>query len=135
MTQAGMASAVPPIVSDINSVHDPLCFGPIMNTLNSVFDVTMGYTTNIPSFGSDWGFVMAFNTKNPEEDPNEWRVPSAKSIDASLSAQLGDDSNSLKHYDGETHCRMFSLPKPLRMYLDAEKRIMTKDNPIYMYQG
>eukprot|EP00523_Entomoneis_sp_CCMP467_P016408 CAMPEP_0168783818 /NCGR_PEP_ID=MMETSP0725-20121227/9894_1 /TAXON_ID=265536 /ORGANISM="Amphiprora sp., Strain CCMP467" /LENGTH=366 /DNA_ID=CAMNT_0008833831 /DNA_START=33 /DNA_END=1134 /DNA_ORIENTATION=- len=137
VTQAGMASAVPATVSDLDSVEDTMSFGPIVNTLGSVFDVSLGYTTNIPSFGSDWGFVMAYNTQQQsrEIDASTWQTPPAEAIDSLLKTQLGDELDSLKHYDGLTHCRMFALPKPLRTYVKADKRIMTKSNPIFMYSG
>eukprot|EP00522_Entomoneis_paludosa_P005507 CAMPEP_0172450526 /NCGR_PEP_ID=MMETSP1065-20121228/8828_1 /TAXON_ID=265537 /ORGANISM="Amphiprora paludosa, Strain CCMP125" /LENGTH=349 /DNA_ID=CAMNT_0013202315 /DNA_START=167 /DNA_END=1216 /DNA_ORIENTATION=+ len=136
VTQAGMASSVPAVLSEAEAADQPTCFAPILNTLGSVFDVSLGYTTNIPSFGSDWGFVMAYNTNTPQESNQEWSAPATEMIDALLDQQLGtDQAAALKHYDGLTHCRMFALPKPLRTYLSTEKRIMTKDNPIYMYSG
>jgi spermidine synthase len=60
VTQAGMAESVPsaPFMPDQD---DPSCHAPIYNTLRSVFSTVQLYTTNIPSFGSDWGFVLASN--------------------------------------------------------------------------
>jgi spermidine synthase len=60
VTQAGMAESVPsaPFMKDHD---DPSCHAPIYNTLRSVFSTVQLYTTNIPSFGSDWGFVIASN--------------------------------------------------------------------------
>ncbi len=37
------------------------------------------------------------------------------------------------HCDGVVHRRMFSLSKPLREMMKMDDRVMTIDNPIYMY--
>ena len=132
VTQAGMASSVPMKVDDAK-VEESMSFAPITNTLSAVFEVAMPYSVNIPSFGSDWGFVMAFHSDDEKSAVDSWRSPSARSIDRLLTNQLTDGPDSLQHYDGITHCRMFSLTKPLRIYLNQDKRIMTKDNPIYMF--
>jgi hypothetical protein len=39
----------------------------------------------------------------------------------------------LRYYDGLSHRRMFSLPKPLRENMKKDRRIMTKENPVFMY--
>lgn len=132
VTQAGMASAVPLHASKVDA-DDAMCFAPICNTLASVFDVAMPFTVNIPSFGCDWGFVMAFNTDDPTGASTALRSPAIQTIDDLLEQQLSEGKDSLRHYDGITHWRMFALTKPLRMYLGTDKRIMTKDNPIYMF--
>lgn len=121
------------------------CFGPIINTLKAVFDRTIPYSTNVPSFGSDWGFVLAYS------DSFEAVVKRKKEIDfANVPVNLVDDTlkaliyedvykeqdfdnEELKFYDGTTHRRMFALPKPLRTALRADERVMTRDNPVFMY--
>ncbi|KAL7578412.1 hypothetical protein ACA910_012809 [Epithemia clementina (nom. ined.)] len=132
VTQAGMASVVPSITANSN-LEDAMCFAPIRNTLASVFDVAMPYKVNIPSFGTDWGFVMAFNSDDPAGSSNSWRLPSVQMIDNLLDQQLSEGSASLQHYDGITHCHLFAVTKSFRKYLETDKRIMTKENPIYMF--
>jgi spermidine synthase len=132
-TQAGMAESVP---ADLDSVaqNDPSCFAPICNTLNEVFDCVVPYSSNIPSFGSDWGYVMAFTNKNVVSTVEAWcRVSHRGMIDELIEQYITGGSQSLQWYDEITHMTMFNLAKPLRKYMSKDKRIMTKDNPIFMF--
>ena len=132
-TQAGMAESVP---ADFDTVaqNDPSCFAPICNTLQTVFDCVVPYSSNIPSFGADWGFVMAFVNAGVVNSIDDWiRVPMRGSIDGLIEKFVSGGSNSLKWYDEITHFTMFNLAKPLRKYMNKDKRIMTKDNPIFMF--
>ena len=140
VTQSGCADSIPAPFA-VGGEHDTACYGPIINTLGTVFDCVVPYSTNIPSFGGDWGFTMAFNAPRriegdiPDEVREElitgWTNASNDVIDGLLDDHIGCDV--LKYYDGETHKGMFSLTKPLRTSLKEDKRIMTKDNPIFMY--
>lgn len=148
VTQAGCADSIPPQHA-LDGAQDTACFGPIQNTLRTVFDCVVPYSVNIPSFGSDWGFVMAFNgpagsgnlTSDEKNDlVSAWTEMSKATIDSLIERRLtkneGDEDGSddlLKFYDGVVHRRMFALTKPLRKSLKLDKRIMTKDNPIFMY--
>lgn len=38
-----------------------------------------------------------------------------------------------EYYDEETHRCMFSLEKQVRKGLEAEKRVITMDNPVFMF--
>jgi len=130
VTQAGTADAVP--MPHANSGDkDTTCFGPIRNTLKEVFSCVLPYTQSIPSFGADWGYVMAFNGASTGED--DWRTMSTESIDKLIQEQISGGDASLKMYDGITHIRMFHLTKAVRKQLSEDKRIMTKDQPIFMY--
>lgn len=189
VTQSGLAESVPTVIGGGSSgsaaaaahsdsaddvVIDPMCFAPIYNTLQTAFDCVVPYSMNIPSFGSDWGFNMAFqcsiersngdsrseNNGNGSKSTNspiaveiaDWKLPSKRGrqggagssdnniIDELIVMQItgaggssSSSSPSLKYYDGETHVRMFHLPKPLRTYMQNDDRIITRDNPIYMY--
>mmetsp|Transcript_26758 Transcript_26758/g.79080 ORF Transcript_26758/g.79080 Transcript_26758/m.79080 type:complete len:361 (-) Transcript_26758:1169-2251(-) len=148
VTQAGSADSIPPQHA-LEGERDTTCFGPIRNTLGSVFDCVVPYSVNIPSFGSDWGFVMAFNdpkgsaTLTPDEKEglvSAWTDLSKRAIDSLIQVRItksevanGCYSDQLKFYDGVTHRRMFALPKPLRDCLKTDERIMTKENPVFMY--
>ena len=142
VTQAGTADTVPsPTVA--GGLSDS--FGPIANTLGAVFDCIVPYTINIPSFGGDWGFVMAFNSKNknPKQATMDAMLQPIDKIDSMISSRIGDlndienstkDGHSyLRHYDGMAHHRMCFLPKLLRTIVEDEDRVITKDNPIFMY--
>lgn len=125
VTQAGMADAIPSSMFS-KGEQDTSCYGPIRNTLATVFNAVVPYSSNIPSFGSDWGFVMAYNNGGGDEESLSSRV------DELLKQQFGGN-DPLKFYDQVTHARMFNLTKPLRKSLEEDKRIMTKENPIFMY--
>lgn len=132
-TQAGMAESVP---ADLDSVaqNDPSCFAPICNTLNEVFDCVVPYSSNIPSFGSDWGYVMAFTNANVANTIEAWsRVSQRGMIDDLIEQYVTGGAQSLQWYDEITHLTMFNLAKPLRKYMAKDKRIMTKENPIFMF--
>jgi spermidine synthase len=137
VTQAGTADSIP--ATDAFEV-DPACFSPIYNTLKSAFDCVVPYSANIPSFGSDWGFVMAF--QNPGRNGSnagavdleeDWKVPPKGSMDGLIEKQIIGGPDALSFYDGITHLSMFALSKPLRKFMKKEDRIMTRDNPIFMY--
>jgi hypothetical protein len=42
-------------------------------------------------------------------------------------------SEVLKHYDGVSHRGLFALSKMLREAMKSDERIMTVENPIFMY--
>jgi len=132
VTQSGTADAIPYKIMENGheKVPDCMAYGPIRNTLAAVFGEALCYTTHIPSFGGDWGFIMA--TTSPKGS-SDWKKPSYETIDNLIERQIEGGAESLRHYDGETHQRMFALTKALRKYLATEKRIMTKDDPIYMF--
>jgi len=149
VTQSGMAEAIPVANRRFINVDDPSCFAPIHNTLNTAFDCVIPYSVNIPSFGSDWGFNMAFRSESAtsvsprgeasysivEQQKEEWQYPSHKgrNIDELIERHIAKGADALQFYDGITHLTMFSLSKPLRRYMDNDKRVITRDDPIFMY--
>ena len=134
VTQSGMAESVP--AASVAEV-DPSCYAPIFNTLKASFDCVVPYSTNIPSFGSNWGFILAFQNGSKSEAAakleDNWKVPERDLIDILIEKQITGGSDALKFYDGMTHLSLFALSKPLRNYMAKDNRIMTKDNPIFMY--
>ena len=155
VTQAGAADAVPyQLVQEHDNANATgMSLGPICNTLSTVFAHVLPYSTHIASFAGDWGFVMAWQSKctTTNGDKNNtlpisaitttttadnqinWKQPSYETINGLIQQQIRGGSTALRHYDGESHSRMFALTKPLRQYLAEETRIMTKDNPIYTF--
>jgi spermidine synthase len=139
VTQAGTAESIPAAGNETLE-SDPSCYSPIYNTLKSAFDFAVPYSTNIPSFGGDWGFVMAFQNSDSDGSSagvlsmeEDWKVPLKGLIDGLVEKQIIGGSDSLSFYDGVTHLRMFALSKPLRKFMKKDDRIMTRDNPIFMY--
>lgn len=125
VTQAGMADSIAP--PDLEALAS---FAPIRNTLSTVFDAVYSYAVNIPSFGGDWGFILAYRNLDKSVD---WTRPQAGEIDSLIERCISGGSDALRFYDGTTHMRIFALTKPFRKYLAKDDRIMTRDNPIFMY--
>jgi len=113
------------------------CFTAIHNTLKSSFDHVAAFATAIPSFGSDWGFNLAWNGPLRESFGDApLRDPAyVATVDAKLQDCISqdDDLGPLKHYDAQTHASLFNLSKDLRAGIAKEHRLITADNPVFMY--
>jgi len=97
----------------------------VNKTLKSVFPIVSSYQTDVPCFGGPWGFCLASLNLNPV-------LLSPVEVDGRISArQLGH----LRFYDGLTHQGIFSLPKHLREELSRQGRLITDNEPLYVYQG
>lgn len=109
------------------------CFSAIHQTLRTAFNTVIPFTADIPSFGSNWAFNLAFNSL-PEEDVGQNMMniveQSSAVVNATVKRRIPD---TLKFYDGISHRGIFGVPKPIREGLAAEKRIITVDNPVFMY--
>ena len=98
------------------------CFSAVANTVSSVFPVAALTETFVPSFGSTWGFVIGSLGPDPAAIPVE-------DVDRRLSERV---SGELRYFDGTTLKGMVSVPKYLRSSVDAEQRIITRDNPLFV---
>ncbi len=96
--------------------------GAVRNTLGLCFNNIRSYRTYVPSFESDWGFIIASNRDNLPD-------LSSDQVDGSL----GDMESGLKFYDGQTHGGMFYLPKDIRSALQRDKTIIEDDRPLSVY--
>lgn len=99
-----------------------LNFSSVYNTLKSVFPIVCPYQAEVPSFGSTWGFCLASLKLNP-------LLLSAAEIDSRIRSRKLE----LKFYDGIAHQGMFYLPKYLRETLNSQTRLITDNDPLYMY--
>ena len=98
-------------------------FTAIYNTVDSIFPYTFAYRAYVPSFGNDWGFVIGSLGPSPLAlDP--------PTVDQHIARRL---SHPLRYYDGITHQGSFALPKYLRDALAEEHRIITKENPLFVF--
>ncbi|MFC2010877.1 polyamine aminopropyltransferase [Chloroflexota bacterium] len=97
----------------------------VYNTLKSVFPIVSSYQVEVPSFGGPWGFCLASLNLSPT-------LLSVTEVDARISAR---SLNGLRFYDGLSHQGMFSLPKYLRTELSHPKRLITDNEPLYIYQS
>ncbi len=97
----------------------------VNKTLKSVFPIVSPYQTDVPCFGGPWGFCLASLNLDPVQlSPAE--------VDKRISAR---SLKHLKFYDGLTHQGIFSLPKYLREELSKQGRLITDNEPLYIYQG
>ncbi|MFP3297499.1 MAG: polyamine aminopropyltransferase [Thermocladium sp.] len=91
----------------------------IYKTISAVFKVVRPYSTYVTSYDAPWGFIFA----SDEADPKQLE---SSEVDARVSKAI---TGSLRHYDGETHMHMFSLPKNVRTAFAAANRIATDREP------
>ena len=100
-----------------------LGFIAVANTLGTAFSVVAPYQAEIPSFAGTWGFAVASQTLDPRQlTPEE--------VDRRISNRV---TRPLRFYDGLTHQGIFSLPRYIREQMTREKRIITKDQPLFTY--
>jgi len=91
--------------------------------LKAVFSVVAPYQAEIPSFGGPWGFAVVSQSVDPCELATE-------EIDRRIASRV---RGSLRFYDGLAHPGIFSLPKYLRQQIAEEKRVITRDKPVFTY--
>jgi spermidine synthase len=106
------------------------CFTAIHNTLKQEFDCVVPYTVNIPSFACDWAFNMAFNT---EAEDALTSVKERRSSDTNELIANRIPNANLKFYDGTTHLGLFGISKIIRDGLESDKRVITVDDPVFMF--
>jgi spermidine synthase len=117
------------------AIYNPKeCFTAIHQTLKQAFSTVVPYTVNIPSFGCDWAFNLAFNDDMTSETKADLMERSAAQTDALIEARLRPAGTApLRFLDGVSHRGIFGIPLPVRQALEAEERIITVDNPVFMY--
>ena len=120
------------------------CGSTIHRTLRSAFNNVAAFHADIPSFGSVWGFNVAFGgPANMADDEYNNNVSEKLEQDQQRVLTVGIDTinekiakrvnGNLKFYDGVTHLGLFGIPKDLRRRIVDEDRIMTLDNPVFMH--
>jgi len=102
-----------------------LNFTAVNNTLKSVFPIVSPYKVDMPCFGGPWGFCLASLSLDP-------LLLSPAEIDNRIAAR---SLTGLKSYDGLTHQGIFSLPKYLRDALSGQKRLITDNEPLFIYHN
>ena len=98
------------------------CFSAVAKTVQSVFTNVYMCEAFVPSFGSTWGFVVGSLGPDPSG-------LSAKEVDQRIIERI---DGKLGFYDGITNRGMFSVPKYLRNALASQKRVITRDNPLFV---
>lgn len=87
----------------------------IRRTLGSVFPSVHSYTQYVPTFLSEWSFILA-------SDEDLTPAQAVGRIDQQIAARL---TKPLLSYDGVLHQRLFALPKDLRKALATTGEILT----------
>jgi spermidine synthase len=117
------------------------CGSTIHRTLRSIFRHVVPYSADIPSFGSSWGFNIAYGgpaapdyardiRSKVDADVRAMVCRSPEAIDAAIAQRI---EGALRHYDGIAHVGMFGITKGSREVLVNEQRIMTRDDPVFMF--
>jgi len=107
------------------SLTELLNLASVNKTLKSVFPIVSSCQVDVPCFGGPWGFCLAsLNLDLVQLSPSE--------VDKRI---LARQLTHLKFYDGLTHQGIFSLPKYLREELSKQGRLITDNEPLYIYQG
>lgn len=89
----------------------------IFNTIRQVLPHTYSYHAFVPSFNTDWSFILAARDFDPG-------LVEAGLIDR----RIKERGLQLSFYDEETHRGMFSVSKDIRGRRDAETAIIDDDN-------
>ena len=105
------------------------CFTAIARTLSHIFPRTYCYTAYVPAFTTPWGFVVAFTEEGSGSDDPQPEGLEPQTIDELIEQRV---SSKLRYYDGVTHRSMFAIPKYLRQGIEAEQRIVTDSEPVFM---
>ena len=105
------------------SMPDLLNLTAVYRTLKSVFPIVAASVVDVPTYGGPWGLCFASRTIDPS------RLTAAE-VNRRIAAR---SLKGLKFYDGLTHRGMFSLPLYLRQALAGQRRVITDDNPLYLY--
>jgi len=98
------------------------CFSAVASTMGSVFPSVYLSEAFVPSFGSTWGFIIGSMGSDP-------LAMSVEEVDRRVAARVGEN---LRFYDGITHRGMFSVPKYLRQAVAADRRIITRADPLFV---
>ena len=97
-------------------------FSAVVNTIASAFPTVRACEAFIPAFGTTWGFALGSLGPDPlSMTPDE--------VDRRLAERC---QAGLRFYDGTTHLGMFALPRYLRRALEAETRVITRDDPFFV---
>jgi spermidine synthase len=96
----------------------------IYKTLQKVFKIVRVAVSYIPSFITNWSFITASDTVEP------WSFKSDE-VDRLIKSKK---ITSLFYYDGETHERIFRIPKHLRKSLEERGHVIETDNLVSVYQ-
>lgn len=91
----------------------------IHHTVRQVFPHVRSYCDYVLSFDYPWAFVAGASTP-------VWEALTAKAVDR----RLRERGLALRFYDGQTHVRVFHLPRPLRALIAQERSVISDREPL-----
>ena len=91
--------------------HNHATHARMIATLRSAFPGVSPYSTYVPAFDTEWGFALCGDRVDPLGDA---------AVDA---AGAHGEALGLRHYDAQSHRRLFNLPRYLRDAYAAETRV------------
>ncbi len=122
MLKGRMAAGGIMVTQSTSPYFAPKAFWCIKHTLDSVFNNSIAYQTNVPSFGI-WGFVMAGGALN--NFLNDKKMPKVKKIQTKI-------TKNLKKYKISSQLRYFNANQvPVLLYFEPDmKEIPTEINTL-----
>ena len=96
----------------------------INKTLQKVFKTVRVSMSYIPSFITNWSFLTASDTVDPGSLMSD-------EVDRMIKSK---EITPLSYYDGETHERIFRIPKHLRKSLEERGHVIETDNLASVYR-
>ncbi|GBG26905.1 Spermidine synthase [Hondaea fermentalgiana] len=109
------------------------CFTVIHSTLRSAFDVVVPYAVDVPSFGCNWGFNLAFKSSDPEADKRDVLNRDVEEFNNEIEKRIKGGMDGMRFLDGLAWRGISGLPKEIRQQCEEEDRVMTIDNPVFMF--
>lgn len=111
-------------INQAGSMSPPLA-GPlarVAKTIASVFAEICVVCANVPTYGSQWGFVLASDVSIDDR-------PVPETIDAKLSEAV---DGALRMFDGRAFLGLLQSPKYIRDMIERESTVYTLANPPQM---
>ncbi len=93
----------------------------IYNTIRQVMPFVQSYRAFVPSFNTEWGFIVASIDQTYLLAPEK------------IDLLIKERNINLKYFDGETYKSIFALPKDIRKLLAEENKVIDDQNIITIY--
>ncbi|BBE42682.1 polyamine aminopropyltransferase [Conexivisphaera calida] len=106
-----------------STFYNASTFARVMNTMRSVFPHVGGYQASIPSYISDWGFVVGSLGRDPASISPEEAEARARELGLS----------EFKYYEPSHHPYYFWLPPHVRRKVEEEKGVSRDEEPVSVY--
>lgn len=112
------------------------CFTVIHSTLRSAFDVVIPYAVDVPSFGCNWGFNLAFAAEGDAAEAKKAALNrDVDEFNQEIEKRIKGGMKGMRFLDGTAFRGLTGLPKEIRQHCEEEDRVMTIDNPVFMYSS